>query len=170
MALREGLPNNMLYADGASTMRNFVVVVAWHGGFPRVTTGCTDPKGSTLSPENPLKWAFIGSSFSLPMPILSNADGKMMLAELPSSIRTLWTVLLATTTLITSGSSWGCWQPSRSASKKVMVVSNRGSFNTTCTSSVSLDMKLCRWAFLAELDSPPLVNPSKITLISPRGY
>ena len=92
-------------------MRNFVVVVAWHGGFPRVTTSCTDPRGSTLSPENPLKWAFIGSSFSLPMPILSNADGKMMSAELPSSIRTLWTVLLATTTLITSGSSWGCWQP-----------------------------------------------------------
>ena len=74
-----------------------------------MSTGCTDPKGSTLSLENPLKWAFTSSSFSLPMPILSNADGKMMLAELPLLIRTLWTVLLATTTLITSGSSWGCW-------------------------------------------------------------
>ena len=82
MELREGLPSNMLYADGASTMRNFIVVMAWHGGSPKVSTSCTDPKGSTLSPENPLKWAFTGSSFSLPMPVLSNADAKMMSAEL----------------------------------------------------------------------------------------
>ena len=34
MALREGLPNNMLYVDKASTMSNFVIVVAWHGGSP----------------------------------------------------------------------------------------------------------------------------------------
>ena len=80
MALRKGLPNNMLYVDGASTMRNFVVVMAWHGGSPRVSTSYTDPRGSTLSPENPLKWVFTGSSFSLPMPILSNADAKMMAA------------------------------------------------------------------------------------------
>ena len=89
MALREGLPNNMLYSDGASTMRNLVTVVAWHGGSPRVSTSCTDPRGSILSPENPLKWAFTGSSFSLPMPILSNVNAKMMSAELPLSIRTL---------------------------------------------------------------------------------
>ena len=82
MALREGLPSNMLYADGASMMRNFVVVVAWHEGCPRVSTSCTDPRGSTLSLENPLKWAFTGSSFSCPMPILSNADAKMMSVEL----------------------------------------------------------------------------------------
>ena len=94
MELREGLPNNMLYADGASTMRNFVVVVSWHEGFPRVSTSCTDPRGSILSPENPLKWAFTGSSFSLPMPILSNADSKMMSAKLLFSIRTLWTVFI----------------------------------------------------------------------------
>ena len=105
MALREGLPSNMLYADGASMKRNFVVLVAWHGGSPRVSTNCTDPRGSTLSPENPLKWAFTGSNFSIMMPILSNADAKMMSAELPLSIRTLWIVLLAKTTLITSGSS-----------------------------------------------------------------
>ena len=105
MALRKCLPSNMLYADGASTIRNFYVVVAWHGGSPRVSSNCTDPRGSTLSPENPLKWAFIGSNFSLPMPILSNADVKMMLVEPLLSIRTLWTVLLATMTLITSGSS-----------------------------------------------------------------
>ena len=124
MALREGLPSNMLYTDGASTMRNFFIVVAWHGGSPIVSTSCIDPRGNTFSPENPLKWAFTGSNFSLPMPILSNADMKMMSAELPLSTRTLWTVLLATMALITSKSSWGCWQPSRSASEKVMVVSN----------------------------------------------
>ena len=169
MALREGLPNNMLYADGASTMRNLVVVVAWHGGSLRVRTSCTDPKGSILSLENPLKWAFTGSSFSLPMPILSNADAKMMLAELPLSIKTLWTVLLATTTLITRGSSWGCWQPSRSASEKIMVVSNRGSLDIACTSSVSSGLKLRSWAFMDELDSPPQANPLEITLISLRG-
>ena len=120
MTLRKGLPSNMLYADEASTMRNFVVVIAWHGGSPRVSTSCTDPRGSTLSPENPLKWAFTGSSFPLPISILSYTDA----AELPLSIRTLWTILLAMTTVITTGSSWGCWQPSRLASKKVMVVSN----------------------------------------------
>ena len=35
MALREGLPSNMLYADGASIIRNFIVIVAWHGGLPK---------------------------------------------------------------------------------------------------------------------------------------
>ena len=59
MALREGLPSNMLYADGASTMRNFVVNEALHGGSPRVSTSCSNPRGSTFSPENPLKWAFM---------------------------------------------------------------------------------------------------------------
>ena len=54
MALREGLASNMLYANGASTMRNFIIVVAWHGGFPKVSTSCIDPRGSTFSPENPL--------------------------------------------------------------------------------------------------------------------
>ena len=56
-ALREGLPSNMLYAKGASNMRNFILIVAWHGGSPRVSTSCTDPRGSTFSPENRLKWA-----------------------------------------------------------------------------------------------------------------
>ena len=106
--IEEGMPSNMLYADGASTMRNFVVVVAWHGGSPRVRTSCTDPRDSTLSLENPLKWAFICSSFSFPMPILLNVDANMMSVELPLSIRTLWTILLVRTSLITSGSSWGC--------------------------------------------------------------
>ena len=139
MELREGLSSNMLYADGASTMRNSVVVVAWHGGSSRVSTNFIDPRGNTLSLENPLKWTFTGSRFSIPMPILSNADVKMMSVELPLSIRTLWTVLLSTTALITNGSSSGCWQPSRSASKKVMVVSNQGSLDTACTSNVSPD-------------------------------
>ena len=89
MTFREGLPGNMLYVDGASTMRNFIVIVAWHGGSPKMSTSCTDPRGSTLSQENPLKWVFTGSSFSFPMPILSNADAKMMSAELPLSIKTL---------------------------------------------------------------------------------
>ena len=89
MALREGLPSNMLYVDGASTMSNFIVVGAWHGGFPKVSTSCIDPRGSTFSPENPSKWEFICSRFSLPMPILSNANAKMMSVELPLSIRTL---------------------------------------------------------------------------------
>ena len=69
-----------------------------------MSTNCTDPKGSTLSAENPLKWAFTGSIFSLPIPILSNVDAKMMSVELPLLIRTLWTVLLAMVALITSES------------------------------------------------------------------
>ena len=82
--------------------------MAWHGGSPKVSTSCINPRGSTLSSENPHRWALTGSSFSLSMPILSKADGKMMSAELSLSTRTLCTVLLATMTLITSGSSWGC--------------------------------------------------------------
>ena len=90
-------------------MRNLTVVVAWHGGSPKVSTSCIDPRGSTLSLENPRRQALTGSSFFLPMTILSKADAKMMLVELPLSMRTLWIVLLATTTFITSGSLWGCW-------------------------------------------------------------
>ena len=73
-----------------------------------MSTSCIDPKDSTLSPEDPRRWALIGSNFSISMPILSKADAKIMSAKLPLSTRTLCTVLLATTTLITSGSSWGC--------------------------------------------------------------
>ena len=61
----------------------------------------------------------------------------------------------------------GCWQPSMSKSEKVMVVSSRGSLDTACTSNVSPYQMLRRWAFLAELDSPPPVNLSEITWISP---
>ena len=123
-------------------MRNLTVVVAWHGGSPKVSTSCTDPRGSTLSPENPHRQALTGFSFSLPMPILSKADAKMMSAELPLSTRTLWIVLLATMAFITSGSSWGCWQPSMSKSAKVMVVSSQGSLDTVCTSKVAPDLML----------------------------
>ena len=150
-------------------MRNLTVVVAWHGGSPKVSTSCIDPRGSTLSLENPHRQALTSSSFSLPMPIFSKADVKMMSVELPLSTRTLWIILLATTAFITSGSSWRCWQPSMPESGKVMVVSNRGSLDTTCTSNVSPDLMLRRWAFLAELDSPPPANPSEITWISPKG-
>ena len=125
-------------------MRNLTVVVAWHGGSPKVSTSCINPRGSTLSPENPRRWALTGSSFSLPMPILSKADTKMMSAELPLSTRTLCIVLLATMALITSGSSWGCWQPSKSESEKVMVVSSRGSLDTACIFTVSPDLMLHR--------------------------
>ena len=34
-------------------MRNLTAIVAWNGGSPNVSTSCIDPKGSTLSPENP---------------------------------------------------------------------------------------------------------------------
>ena len=121
-------------------MRNLTAVVAWHGGSPKVSTSCIDPRGSILSPENPRRWALIGSSFSFSMPILSKVDEKKMSANLPLSIRTMCTIFFATTTLITSGSSWGYWQPSMSESEKVMVVSSRGSLDTTCFSSVSPDL------------------------------
>ena len=89
-----------------------------------MSTSCIDLRGCTLSSENPRRWALTDSSFSFPMPILSKADTKMMSAELPLLTRTMCTILLATTTLITNGSSWGCWQPSMSESEKVMVVSS----------------------------------------------
>ena len=86
-------------------MRNLTTVVAWHGGSLKVSTSYIDPKGRTLSSENPCRWALTGSSFSLPMPILLNAFAKMMSTKLPLSTKTLCTILLATTTLITIGSS-----------------------------------------------------------------
>ena len=89
-------------------MRNLTVVVAWHRGSPKESTSYMDPKGSTFSPENPRRWVLAGSSFSLPMPISSKVDVKMMSAKLPLSTRTRWIVLLATTAFITKGSSWGC--------------------------------------------------------------
>ena len=134
-----------------------------------MSTNCIEPKGSTFSPENPCRWVLTGSNFSLPMPILSKDDTKMMLAELPLSTRTRWIVLLATTALITKGSSWGCWHPSRYESENVMTVSSRGNLDTACTSITSPNLMLRKWAFLAELDSPPLANPPKITWISPKG-
>ena len=70
---------------------------------------------------------------------------------------------------ITSGSSLGCWQPSMSKFEKVMVVSSQGSLDTVCTSKVSPDLMLRKWAFLAEQDSPPHANPLEITWISPKG-
>ena len=88
-------------------MRNLTAVVAWQEGSPKVSTSCINLRGNTLSPENPRRWELTGSSFSLPMPILSKADAKMMSTELPLSTRTLCTILLATMALITSGSSWG---------------------------------------------------------------
>ena len=150
-------------------MRNLTVVVAWHGGSPKVSTSCTDPRGSTLSPENPRKQALTGFSFSLPMPILSKADAKMISTVLQLSTRTLWIVLLATMVFITSGSSWGCWQPSMLKSEKVMAVSSQGSLDVVYTSKVSPDQMFRKWAFLAELDSPPPANPPEITWISPKG-
>ena len=68
-----------------------------------MNTSCIEPKGNTFSPENPRRWVLTGSSFSLPMPILSKEEAKMMSAKLPLSTRTRWTVLLATTALITKG-------------------------------------------------------------------
>ena len=37
--------------------------------------------------------------------------------------------------------------------------------DTVCTSKVSPDLMLCKWAFLAELDSPPPTNHPEITWI-----
>ena len=118
-----------------------------------MSTSCIEPKDNTFSPENPRKWVLTGSIFSLPMPILSKAEAKMMSAELPLSTRTRWTVLLATTVRITNGSSWGCWHLSRSESENVMDVSIRGSLDTACTYTTSSDLMLRRWAFRDELDS-----------------
>ena len=128
-----------------------------------MSTNWIEPNDNTFSPENPRRWVLTGSSFSLPMPILSKADAKMMSVELPLSTRTRWIVLLGTTALITKGSSWGCWHPSRSKSKNVMAVSSQGCLDTACTSIISPDLMLRRWAFLAELDSPLPANPLEIT-------
>ena len=50
-----------------------------------------------------------------------------------------------------------------------MDVSSHGSLDTACISAISIDLMLRRWAFRAELDSPPPANPPEITFISPRG-
>ena len=50
-----------------------------------------------------------------------------------------------------------------------MAVSSRGSLDTSCTSITYPDLMLRKWAFLADLDSPPPANPSEITWISPKA-
>ena len=63
----------------------------------------------------------------------------------------------------------GVLHPFRSESENVMDVSSCGSLDTACISPISADLMLRRWAFQAELDSPPPINPPEITRISPRG-
>ena len=53
--------------------------------------------------------------------------------------------------------------------EKVMTLFSQGSLDTVYTSKVSPDLMLYKWAFLAELDSPPPTNPPEITWISPKG-
>ena len=50
----------------------------------------------------------------------------------------------------------------------MMDVSSRVSLDTACIFPISADLMLRRWAFLAEMDSPPHANPPEITWISPR--
>ena len=49
-----------------------------------------------------------------------------------------------------------------------MVLLTRDTLDTACISPISTDLMLRRWAFRAELDSPPPANPPEITCISPR--
>ena len=63
----------------------------------------------------------------------------------------------------------GVLASSRSESEKVMDVSSCGILDTVCISPIFADLMLRRWAFRAELDSPPSANPPQITWISPRG-
>ena len=48
----------------------------------------------------------------------------------------------------------------------MMDVSSLGNVDTACISPVSAALMLRRWAFRAELDSPPPANPLEITWIS----
>ena len=34
-------------------MRNLIVVVAWHGESPKVSTSCIEPRGNTFFPREP---------------------------------------------------------------------------------------------------------------------
>ena len=70
-----------------STTRNLAVVVAWHGGSPKVSTSCIEPKGNTFSPDNTHRWVLMGSILSLPMPILSKADGPFCRPQLLELLR-----------------------------------------------------------------------------------
>ena len=44
-----------------------------------------------------------------------------------------------------------------------MDVSSHGSLDTACISPIFVDLMMRRWAFRAELDSPPPANPPDIT-------
>ena len=51
----------------------------------------------------------------------------------------------------------------------MMDVSSRDNLDTACISPIYAALMLRRWAFRAELDSPPPANPPEITWISARG-
>ena len=53
-----------------------------------MSTSCIERKGNTFSLKTPRKWVLTGSSLALPMSILSNAEAKMMSAELPLLTKT----------------------------------------------------------------------------------
>ena len=46
-------------------MRNLTVVVDWHGGSPKVSTNCIDPKGSTFFSRESLQ---VGVDWLQPLP------------------------------------------------------------------------------------------------------
>ena len=95
-----------------------------------------------------------------------------MSAELPLSTRTLLVLNPSIMIMMTRGSSWGCFTPLASSSKKHMSWLVRLCFmgGRPCT------LFTCLWYdFLRERNEPPVVGPPVIVFISPsavcgRGY
>ena len=100
-----------------------------------------------------------GSSFSY-----WKAWRQIMSAELPLSMRILLVLNPSIFNIMTNGSLWGCFTPMASASLKDI-------FWSVClclNGSIMWTLFTCLWyAFLRDLNDPPVKGPPAIVFISP---
>ncbi|GFS31549.1 hypothetical protein Acr_00g0018040 [Actinidia rufa] len=105
--------------EGQSTTIKSCHTVIWWGSVLRVIGKLIHPKGCVVFPLNPIRGVWKGCNLSSPIFILSNAEMNKISAELPLSIKILWTLKLEMTAETTKASSWGRCKPLKSSLLKV---------------------------------------------------
>ena len=120
MAFKVGRPMIALYDEGQSTTTNSTDWMCWQGCVPSSTGKFSTPSEWILSPVKPYNADFIGSNFAPTRSILLSVERKRMSAELPLSIKILYTFRLAILKATTIASLWGCHKPLASSSVKMI--------------------------------------------------
>ena len=124
------------------------------------------PSTGHSTPANPYIGMSVGVNWESLYPILRKVSWSKISTEAPLSTRTLLTGLFPIIGVMTSGSSWGNFTPSRSESSKANVTSVLALFGASPTICITSLV----YAFLEFLDNPAAVGPPKIVFITgPRG-